>query len=100
MLFDRVKQYCPLLSNNIVVYNQTILYFCHTFHQFVRNFIAFNPHHTLFGAAIAEQVDAAVPNYFLVDNGKFLMDVCFENQVDAGVSICLVASFQAVKSLF
>ena len=53
--------------------------FLQTLHQLVRNFIAFNPHHAFFGAAIAEQVDAAVPNGFLVNNGKLLMNVRFEN---------------------
>jgi hypothetical protein len=30
------------------------------------------------GTPVAEQIDAAVPHNFLVDDGKFLMDVSFE----------------------
>jgi hypothetical protein len=51
--------------------------FLQTFHQLKRDFVAFNPHHTLFGAAVTEEVDAAVPNGFLVDNCKFLVDFRF-----------------------
>jgi hypothetical protein len=76
-----VKQYRSSLSNNFI--------FFQTFHQLISNFIAFNPHHTLFDAAITEEVNAAVPNDFLVYNSEFLVDVWFENQMNTcGFNLC------------
>lgn len=49
--------------------------FLQTFHQLVSNFVALNAHHAFFGAAIAEEIDAAIPNNFLVDYGEFLMNI-------------------------
>ena len=57
--------------------------FFQTPHQLKCNFIAFNPHHSLLGTAIAKKFDAAVSNGFLVDDGKFLVDVRFKKQVDS-----------------
>jgi hypothetical protein len=45
----------------------------------VRDFVTIDPHHTLLGTAVADEIDAAVPNGFEVNNGKFLMNVRFEN---------------------
>jgi hypothetical protein len=71
-------------SRLIEILGSQLSVFLQTPHQLVRNFVAFNAHHTLLSAAVTEEVDAAIPNNFLVDNGKFLMDVRFVNQVDAG----------------
>lgn len=59
--------------------------FSQTPHQLIRDFIALNPHHALFRTAVTEEVNAAVPDDFLIDNGKFLMDVRFVNQVNARI---------------
>jgi hypothetical protein len=66
----------------------------------ITGFYCFQFASALFGANVTEEADAAVPDHFLIDNGKFLMDIRFVHQVDPEVTPFLVASFQAVKSIF
>ena len=54
-------------------------------YQFLGDIWTFQPHEAFLGATVAEKIDAAVPNDFLVDDGKFLMDVGFEQQAHARV---------------
>ena len=50
------------------------------FQQFLGDIWAFQPHDAFLCTPVAEKVDAAVPNDFLIDYGKFLVDVRFENE--------------------
>jgi hypothetical protein len=52
--------------------------FSKVFQQFLGAIWAFYPHDAFLCTPVAEKVDAAGPNEFLVDDGKFLMDVGFE----------------------
>ena len=52
-------------------------------YQFLGYICAFQPHDAFLCTPVAEKIDAAVPNDFLVDDGKFLMDVGFEQEAHA-----------------
>ena len=54
-------------------------------YQFLGDIWTFQPHDAFLCTPVAEKIDAAVPNDFLVDDGKFLMDVGFEQQAHARV---------------
>jgi hypothetical protein len=53
------------------------------FQQFLGDIWAFQPHDAFLRTPVAEKIDAAVPNDLLVDDGKFLMDVGFEQKAHA-----------------
>ncbi len=44
----------------------------------------FEPHDALFRTAEAQEVDAPIPNDFLIEDRKFLMNVGLEHHLDAG----------------
>ena len=44
----------------------------------------FEPHDALFRTAEAQEVDAPIPNDFLIEHRKFLVDVRFEHHLDTG----------------
>ena len=52
-------------------------------YQFLGDIWAFQPHEAFLRTSVAEQIDAAVPHDFLVDDREFLMDVGFEPQAHA-----------------
>jgi hypothetical protein len=57
----------------------------YTSNQRIRDIRAFNPHDTLLGAAIAQKIDAAIPDNFLIHDSEFLMNVGSENNAYAVV---------------
>ena len=52
--------------------------------QLIGDIRVFKPHDALFRMAEAQKVDAPVPDNFLIEHRKFLMDVRFEHHSNAG----------------
>jgi hypothetical protein len=53
------------------------------FQQGIRNVGACDAHDAFLGTSITQQVDAAVPDNLLVHDGKFLVDIGLEDNLDA-----------------
>jgi hypothetical protein len=51
----------------------------YTFDQLIRDIRAFNAHDAFLGTAVAQKIDAAVPNSFLIHDSEFLVNVGSEN---------------------
>ena len=54
-------------------------------YQFLGDIWAFQTHDAFLRTPVAEKIDTSVPNDFLVDDGKFLMDVRFEQKLHTSV---------------
>jgi len=51
----------------------------YTFNQLIRDIRAFNAHDAFLGTAVAQKIDAAIPDSFLINDSEFLVNVGSEN---------------------
>ena len=47
--------------------------------QFIRDIRAFDAHDAFLGTAVAQKIDAAIPDSFLIYDSEFLVNVASEN---------------------
>jgi hypothetical protein len=81
---DQRKSLLSASCTAIVATNEIEGSFLDGSEQFIGDTRVFGPHDALFRAAKAQEVDAPVPDNFLIDHGEFLVDVRFVPHLDAG----------------
>ena len=51
----------------------------YTFNQLIGDIGTFNTHDAFLSAAVAQKIDTAIPHYFLIHDGEFLVNIGFKN---------------------
>jgi len=51
----------------------------YTFNQLIGDIGTFNTHDAFLSAAVTQKIDTAIPHYFLIHDGEFLVNIGFKN---------------------